>query len=61
MQSSIGQSDGVMLPSNAAALVGAGVLSVLVYPAIAIALHRRGRPARPSDQAPTAQPDQWAA
>jgi Kef-type K+ transport system membrane component KefB len=57
----IGQSDGVMLPSNAAALVGAGVLSVLVYPAIAIALHRRGRPARPSDQAPTAQPDQWAA
>jgi hypothetical protein len=33
-----------MLPSNSAALVGAGVLSVLVYPAIAVALHRRGRP-----------------
>jgi Kef-type K+ transport system membrane component KefB len=36
----IGLSDGVMLPSNAAALVGAGVVSVLVYPAIAIMLHR---------------------
>jgi Kef-type K+ transport system membrane component KefB len=39
----IGLSDGVMIPANAAALVGAGVLSVLVYPAIAIALARRGR------------------
>jgi Kef-type K+ transport system membrane component KefB len=37
----IGLSDGVMLPSNAAALVGAGVVSVLVYPAIATMLHRR--------------------
>ncbi len=36
----IGLSDGVMLPSNAAALVGAGVVSVLVYPAIATTLHR---------------------
>jgi Kef-type K+ transport system membrane component KefB len=43
----IGLSDGVMLPSNAAALVGAGVLSVLIFPAIATSLHRRGRPARP--------------
>jgi Kef-type K+ transport system membrane component KefB len=42
----IGLSDGVMLPSNAAALVGAGVLSVLIFPAIATTLHRRGRPAR---------------
>jgi hypothetical protein len=33
---------GVMIPANAAALVGAGVLSVLVYPLIAIALARRG-------------------
>jgi Kef-type K+ transport system membrane component KefB len=41
----IGLSDGVMIPSNAAALVGAGVLSVLVYPAIAVALARRGRAA----------------
>jgi Kef-type K+ transport system membrane component KefB len=47
----IGQSDGIMLPSNAAAIVGAGVLSVLIYPAIAAALHRRGRPARPGSDA----------
>jgi hypothetical protein len=39
----IGLSTGVMIPANAAALVGAGVLSVLIYPAIAIALARRGR------------------
>jgi len=39
----IGLSTGVMIPANAAALVGAGVLSVLVYPLIAIALARRGR------------------
>jgi Kef-type K+ transport system membrane component KefB len=38
----IGLSTGVMIPANAAALVGAGVLSVLVYPLIAIALARRG-------------------
>ena len=42
---SIGLSDGVMIPANAAALVGAGVLSVLVYPAIAVALARLGRTA----------------
>ena len=36
----IGQRDGVMLPATAAALVGAGVLSVLVYPLIAVTLHR---------------------
>jgi Kef-type K+ transport system membrane component KefB len=42
----IGLHDGVMLPANAAALVGAGVLSVLFFPAVAAALHRRGRPAR---------------
>ena len=41
----IGLSDGVMIPANAAALVGAGVLSVLVYPSIAVALARRGRAA----------------
>jgi len=38
----IGLSTGAMIPANAAALVGAGVLSVLVYPLIAIALARRG-------------------
>jgi Kef-type K+ transport system membrane component KefB len=36
----IGQQDGVMLPSTSAALVGAGVLAVLVFPLIAVILHR---------------------
>jgi len=44
----IGQRDGVMLPATAAALIGAGVLSVLVYPLIAVALHRTG-PLTPAD------------
>jgi hypothetical protein len=39
--SEIGLETGHMLSENAAALVGAGVLSVLVYPAIAIAIDRR--------------------
>ncbi|TCO23516.1 Kef-type K+ transport system membrane component KefB [Kribbella steppae] len=39
--SEIGLETGHMLPENAAALVGAGVLSVLVYPAIAVAIDRR--------------------
>lgn len=43
----IGLRDGKMLPANAAALVGAGVLSVLVFPAAAAALAR-------TDQAPPA-------
>ena len=37
----IGRRNGTMLPENAAALVGAGVLTVLVFPAIAVALRRR--------------------
>ncbi len=37
----IGLSTGHMLPENAAALVGAGVLSVIVFPGIAVALNRR--------------------
>jgi Kef-type K+ transport system membrane component KefB len=44
----IGQRDGVMLPSTAAALIGAGVLSVLVYPLIAVGLHRSA-PLTPAD------------
>jgi Kef-type K+ transport system membrane component KefB len=44
----IGQEDGVMVPATVAALIGAGVLSVLVYPAIAVAL-RRGAPLTPAD------------
>jgi Kef-type K+ transport system membrane component KefB len=44
----IGRRNGSMLPENAAALVGAGVLSVLVLPTLAVALHRRRAPvARP--------------
>ena len=39
--SAIGLETGTMLPENAAALVGAGVLSVLVFPAAAVAIHRR--------------------
>jgi Kef-type K+ transport system membrane component KefB len=44
----IGQKDGVMLPANAAALVGAGVLSVLVFPLAAVVLHRSA-PITPAD------------
>jgi Kef-type K+ transport system membrane component KefB len=44
----IGQQDGVMLPATAAALVGAGVLSVLVFPLIAVRLHRAA-PLTPAD------------
>ncbi len=39
--SEVGLSTGEMLPENAAALVGAGVLSVMVFPGLAIALKRR--------------------
>ncbi len=53
----IGLSDGVMIPANAAALVGAGVLSVLVYPAIAAALARRGRAAAGVSAATAAVPE----
>jgi Kef-type K+ transport system membrane component KefB len=39
--SEIGLETGNMLPENAAALVGAGVLSVLVFPGIAVVIDRR--------------------
>lgn len=39
----IGRRNGTMLPENAAALVGAGVLSVLLFPTAAIALEARRR------------------
>ena len=38
----IGLESGTMLPENAAALVGAGVLSVIVFPAVAVGLARSG-------------------
>ena len=50
----IGQQDGIMLPATAAALVGAGVLSVLVYPLIAVTLHRSA-PLTPADVGITAE------
>jgi Kef-type K+ transport system membrane component KefB len=40
----IGLESGTMLPENAAALVGAGVLSVIVFPAVAVSLGRSARP-----------------
>ena len=36
----IGVDSGVMLPENAAALVGAGVLSVAIFPFIATRMHQ---------------------
>jgi Kef-type K+ transport system membrane component KefB len=44
----IGLRNGTMLPENAAALVGAGVLTVLVFPALAAALHRPEPAATPN-------------
>ncbi len=46
----IGLESGTMLPENAAALVGAGVLSVIVFPAVAVSLGRPG--ARPLVESP---------
>jgi Kef-type K+ transport system membrane component KefB len=37
----VGLRNGAMTPQNAAALVGAGVASVLVFPAVAVTLHAR--------------------
>jgi Kef-type K+ transport system membrane component KefB len=45
----IGLRSGTMLPENGAALVGAGVLTVLVFPALVVTLDRR-----PAEPAPVA-------
>jgi len=50
----IGEQDGVMLPATAASMIGAGVLSVLVFPLIAVTLHRRAT-LTPADVALTAE------
>ena len=50
----IGLRNGTMLRENAAALVGAGALSVLVYPMAAVAIERRQR-ARNASLPPSAQ------
>jgi hypothetical protein len=54
----IGLRNGTMLRENAAAMVGAGALSVLVYPMAAVAIERRRRAvARPAGApAPDAPP-----
>jgi len=50
---SVGLESGEMLPENAAALVGAGVLSVMFFPGLAVALDRRApRPHRALDERP---------
>jgi hypothetical protein len=54
--SQIGVSTGEMRPENAAALVGAGVLSVMVYPGLALALNRRVARVRGDEPEPQAQP-----
>ena len=46
----IGLDTGRMKPSNAAALVGAAMLSVVIYPLIGFALHRKG--AASSEESP---------
>jgi hypothetical protein len=43
----ISQRDRIMPPPSAAAVVGAGVLSALVYPLIAVSLHGQRRSHRP--------------
>lgn len=54
----IGLRNGTMLAENAAALVGAGMLTVLVLPAVAVVLHRpedvpRGPAPQPTGSSPT--------
>jgi Kef-type K+ transport system membrane component KefB len=49
----IGLDSGVMLPENAAALVGAGVLSVAIFPLIATRIHRPAQPAAVTGKPPT--------
>ena len=46
----IGRRTGAMLATNGAALVGAGALSVLVYPVLAVALHRRAPRPTPAER-----------
>ena len=47
---------GTMRPENAAALVGAGVLSVLVLPAAAVAVYRRAGSDRVPPERPAVSP-----
>jgi Kef-type K+ transport system membrane component KefB len=51
----IGLDTGHMLPENAAALVGAGVLSVIVFPGLAVALNRTAPATDREDVTPPAR------
>ena len=51
----IGLDTGHMLPENAAALVGAGVLSVIVFPGLAVGLNRTAPVSGRTDDAPPAR------
>jgi len=48
----IGLQNGTMRPENAAALVGAGVVSVLVFPTVAVALSERSARRTVADRSP---------
>jgi Kef-type K+ transport system membrane component KefB len=52
----VGLDSGEMLPENAAALVGAGVLSVMIFPGLAVALNGTASAAEPHGAAPPARP-----
>ncbi len=45
----VGLDSGEMLPENAAALVGAGVLSVMVFPGLAVAINRSAPDVAPNE------------
>jgi Kef-type K+ transport system membrane component KefB len=54
--SQVGLSSGEMLPENAAALVGAGVLSVMFFPGLAVAINRTTPALVPEEETPPARP-----
>jgi hypothetical protein len=47
---------GEMLPENAASLVGAGVLSVMFFPGLAVAINRTARVVVRDEESPPARP-----
>ncbi len=56
----IGLETGRMAPENAAALVAAGMVSVLVFPLAAFALHRRAEGAAEAEAGAAAEPGEPA-
>jgi Kef-type K+ transport system membrane component KefB len=53
----VGLDTGHMLPENAAALVGAGVLSVMIFPGLAVALNRTAQASELDEAAQPADPE----